>query len=160
MWCNASKFRTVSHVLSLPALVQFEHVEEHLAGQAALAAAAIRRKQRRRRLKRGQTPAGGSHRVQRRSRVPPTPRLAAAVHRQMTATVEKTDTDITAIHSVVLMRLFHRLVVVVTWASFAAGSRWCRGRSGSDSSGPPAEALQKPGGTRVKSYMSSSVFHL
>lgn len=32
----------------------------------------------------------------------------------MTAAVEKTDTDITAIHTVILMGLNHRLVVVVT----------------------------------------------
>lgn len=37
---------TVSAFLSLPVLVQLEHVEEDLAGQAALASASVRREQR------------------------------------------------------------------------------------------------------------------
>lgn len=88
---------TVSRFLSLPVLVQFEHVEEDLAGQAALAAAAVGREKRRRGLQRGQTPAGGPHRVQRHACVPTTPRLTAALHRQMTAAEKKTHTDVASI---------------------------------------------------------------
>lgn len=90
---------TVSGFLSLPVLVQFEHVEEDLAGQAALAAATVGREKRRRGLQRGQTPAGGPHRVQRRPCVPTTPRLTAALHRQMTAAEEKTHTDVASVCS-------------------------------------------------------------
>lgn len=38
----------------------------------------------------------------------------------------------------------HDCLLPLTWASSATDSRWCRGLSGSDSLGPPAEALQKP----------------
>lgn len=85
-----NELSTISRLLPLPVLVQFEHVEEDLAGQAALAATTVGREKRRRRLQRWQTPTGGSHRVQRRPGIPATPRLAAALHRQMTAAVEKT----------------------------------------------------------------------
>lgn len=71
------RWGTISVLLSLPVLVQFENVEENLAGQAALAAAAVWWEKRRRRLQWGQAPAGSPHRVQRRPRVAPAPRLAA-----------------------------------------------------------------------------------
>lgn len=78
--------RTVSGLLPLPVLVQLQHIEEDLAGQAALAAAAVRGEQRGGGLEGGQTPAGRPHRVQRRPRVPTTPRLAAAaLHRHVAA---------------------------------------------------------------------------
>lgn len=82
---KAPKMSTVSGFLAPPVLVQFEHVEENLAGQAAFAAIAVGREQRRRGLQWGQTPTGGSHRVQGRPCVPTAPRLTAALHRQMAA---------------------------------------------------------------------------
>lgn len=78
---------TVSGVLPLPVLVQFEDVQEDLAGQAAITAAPIRGEKRWRGLQWGQAAAGGSHWVQRRPRVPATRGLAAALHRQVTAAV-------------------------------------------------------------------------
>lgn len=78
---------TVSGVLPLPVLVQFEDVQEDLAGQAAITAAPIQGEKRWRGLQWGQAAAGGSHWVQRRPRVPATGGLATALHRQVTAAV-------------------------------------------------------------------------
>lgn len=86
------RWSTVSVFLSLPVLIQFENIEEDLAGQAALAAAPIWWEKRRRRLQRGQTPAGGPHRVQRSPRIPTAPRVAA-LHRRMAAD-ERTETHV------------------------------------------------------------------
>lgn len=68
---------TISVFLPLPVLIQFENVEEHLAGQAALAAATVWWKKWQRGLQWRQAAARSPHRVQRCPCITTAPWLAA-----------------------------------------------------------------------------------
>lgn len=70
---------TVSVFLSLPALVELQHTEEHIAGQTALAPRGVGKEQLQGRLQWRQTSAGRPDRIQRGPRVPSPAGLAAAV---------------------------------------------------------------------------------
>ena len=138
---------TISTFQSLPVLIQFENVEENLTGQAALAAATVWGEKRQRGLQRRQAPARSPHRVQRCACIATAPRLAA-LWRHMAGTERK--------HTrVASSSCWHSPFacmggLMLTWVFDAAGSRWCQGLSGSDSSGPPVVTLQKPEGSHAR----------